>query len=139
MNEILNIQTVTESGQLLQLATENKRLRDKLAHKELTLSIQNQAFADIAPLVDYANALIAAKSACTVGEFARIVTCNGHKISQRSLYKWLRDNGYFGDGGKEHNRPKPEYVERGLFVFSDNTVMVTAQGQKELLEPLLNI
>ena len=82
------------------------------------------------PKVVYANAVIGSESSCLIGELAKKITQNGHKIGEKRLFKWLRDNHYLCAYGERYNQPYQQYVEQGLFtikqtVFSINEKMVT--------------
>lgn len=46
------------------------------------------------PKVAFANAITASKNSILVRELARLISQNGIKIGERSLYTWLRENGY---------------------------------------------
>lgn len=68
-----------------------------------------------APKVAFADAILASKTSCLVGELAKLITQNGYKIGQNHLFRWLRDNGYLGKSGEYRNIPLQRYVEQGLF------------------------
>jgi len=88
-------------------------------------------------------------STMTVGQLAKIITtCVGYPIGQNRLFSWLRENGYLSSQkGSNHNIPKQEYVERGLFKLKESsfkdsdgvliitfTPMVTQKGQAYFIE-----
>lgn len=68
-----------------------------------------------APKVLFADAVVGSKSACLIGELAKIISQNGYPIGQNRLFQWLRDNEYLGKHGERYNIPNQQYVEMGLF------------------------
>lgn len=104
-----------------------------------------------APKVAFADAIIASKSSCLIGELAKLITQNGVNIGQNRLFAWMRENGYLGKSGERRNVPNQQYVEQGLFelkkgVHSGNdgvmhttiTTKVTGKGQAYFINKLLS-
>lgn len=91
------------------------------------------------PKVAFANAITASKNSILVRELARLISQNGIKIGERSLYTWLRENGYVEKNStkatqKAINLKVLELVERtspdkeGNF-HTNFTTYVTPKGQ----------
>ena len=113
---------------VIQAAEENERLA--LENKQ-----QAEVIAEQKPKVVFAEAIVGSQSSCLIGELAKIITQNGHKIGQNRLFEWLRQNHYLGTKGEYYNIPNQEYIERGLFEIkktshSENGVMKTTSTPK---------
>lgn len=103
-----------------------------------------------APKVAFANAMLASKNSCLVGELAKIISQNGYKIGQNRLFQYLRDNGYLGKCGEYYNIPNQRHVENGLFevkrstrsgsngeLYNITTTKVTPKGQDYFINKFL--
>lgn len=113
---------------VIQAEEENERLA--LENKQ-----QAEVIAEQKPKVVFAEAIVGSQSSCLIGELAKIITQNGHKIGQNRLFEWLRQNHYLGTKGEYYNIPNQEYIERGLFEIkktshSENGVMKTTSTPK---------
>lgn len=106
--------------------------------KEL-LEIENRQQAAIIeeqkPKAVFADAIIGSKSSCLIGELAKIISQNGHKIGQNRLFEWLRKKRFLGTSGEYYNIPNQKYIEQGLFeikktTHSENGVMKTTSTPK---------
>jgi anti-repressor protein len=101
------------------------------------------------PKVVYADAVAGSRSACLIGELAKMIAQNGYPIGEKRLFQWLRDNHYLCAYGERFNQPYQQYVEQGLFtmkqsVFSvdgemrtRNTTKVTGKGQVYFINKFL--
>jgi anti-repressor protein len=99
--------------------------------------------------VVYADAVAGSRSACLIGELAKMIAQNGFPIGEKRLFQWLRDNHYLCAYGERFNQPYQQYVEQGLFtmkqsVFSvdgemrtRNTTKVTGKGQVYFINKFL--
>jgi anti-repressor protein len=128
---------------VIQAEEENERLA--LENKQ-----QAEVIVEQKPKVVFAEAIVGSQSSCLIGELAKIITQNGHKIGQNRLFEWLRKNHYLGTKGEYYNIPNQEYIERGLFEIkktshSENGVMkttstpkVTGKGQQYFVNLFLN-
>ena len=103
-----------------------------------------------APKVAFANAIITSNTSCLIGELAKLICQNGVNIGQNRLFEWMREHGYIGKRGENHNIPNQQYVEQGLFeikkgVRSGNdgvihttiTPKVTGKGQAYFINKFL--
>ena len=113
---------------VIQAEEENERLA--LENKQ-----QAEFIAEQKPKVVFAEAIVGSQSSCLIGELAKIITQNGHKIGQNRLFEYLRQNHYLGTKGEYYNIPNQEYIERGLFEIkktshSENGVMKTTSTPK---------
>lgn len=103
-----------------------------------------------APKVAFADAMLASKTCCLIGELAKILTQNGYETGQKRLFKWLRENGYLGKSGEYRNIPQQRYIEQGLFelkkgVRTDSdgvlhttvTTVVTPKGQSYFINKFI--
>lgn len=113
------------------------------ATQQEQLEAQRAELEDAAPKVAFANAMLASKNSCLVGELAKIISQNGYKIGQNRLFQWLRENGYLGKCGEYYNIPNQRHVEQGLFevkrstrsgssgeLYNITTTKVTPKGQE---------
>jgi anti-repressor protein len=101
------------------------------------------------PKVVYADAVAGSRSACLIGELAKMICQNGYPIGEKRLFQWLRDNHYLCSYGDRLNQPYQQYIEQGLFtmkqsVFSvdgemrtRNTTKVTGKGQVYFINKFL--
>lgn len=116
------------------------------------LAEQSAQMEEDAPKVAFANAVIASKSSCLIGELAKLITQNGKAIGQNRLFVWMRSHGYLGTRGEQYNIPHQQYIEQGLFELkkgvrsgSDGvmkttiTPKVTAKGQQYFINKFLKI
>ena len=109
-------------------AEKNERLA--LENKEKQALIETQQ-----PKVNFADAVLASKTSCLIGELAKILTQNGCHIGQNRLFQWLRGNGYLCSRGEQRNLPVQRYVDMGLFeikktTHSENELLVTTSTTK---------
>lgn len=113
------------------------------ATQQEQLEAQRAELEAAAPKVAFANAMLASKNSCLVGELAKIISQNGYTIGQNRLFQWLRENGYLGRVGEYYNVPNQRYVEQGLFevkrstrsgssgeLYNITTTKVTPKGQE---------
>lgn len=113
---------------VIQAEEENERLA--LENKQ-----QADVIAEQKPKVVFADAIVGSQSSCLIGELAKIITQNGHKIGQNRLFEWMRNNHFLGTTGEYYNIPNQKYVEQGLFEIkktshSENGVMKTTSTPK---------
>lgn len=124
--------------------------KDTIDHLSQQIAEQSARIEADAPKVAFANAIIASKSSCLIGELAKLLTQNGYEIGQNQLFAWMRDNGYLGTKGERRNIPNQRYVEQGLFELkkgvrsgSDGvmkttiTPKVTAKGQEYFINKFI--
>lgn len=113
------------------------------ATQQEQLEAQRAELEAAAPKVAFANAMLASKNSCLVGELAKIISQNGYTIGQNRLFQWLRENGYLGKCGEYYNIPNQRHVEQGLFevkrstrsgssgeLYNITTTKVTPKGQE---------
>ena len=113
------------------------------ATQQEQLEAQRAELEAAAPKVAFANAMLASKNSCLVGELAKIISQNGYTIGQNRLFQWLREQGYLGRVGEYYNVPNQRYVEQGLFevkrstrsgssgeLYNITTTKVTPKGQE---------
>lgn len=121
-----------------------------VAEVERTEALQEQIKKD-APKVAFADAMLASKTSCLIGELAKLITQNGYKIGQNRLFDWMRSNGYLGSYGERRNLPNQLYIEQGLFeikkgtrsgndgvLHTTSTTKVTPKGQQYFINKFLN-
>ena len=120
------------------------------ATQQEQLEAQRAELEAAAPKVAFANAMLASKNSCLVGELAKIISQNGYKIGQNRLFQWLRDNGYLGKCGEYYNIPNQRHIENGLFevkrstrsgsngeLYNITTTKVTPKGQEYFLQKFI--
>lgn len=125
------------------LARSQEILHNRLQMAEKVLEAQRAELKAAAPKVAFANAMLASKNSCLVGELAKIISQNGYTIGQNRLFQWLRENGYLGKCGEYYNIPSQRHIEQGLFevkrstrsgssgeLYNITTTKVTPKGQE---------
>lgn len=91
-------------------------------YKEKVLVLEQKIEED-KPKVLFANAVETSETSILIGELAKIITQNGYKIGQNSLFAWLRNNGYLiKRRGSDWNMPTQRAMELGLFEIRERTV-----------------
>lgn len=120
------------------------------AKQQEQIEEQQKVITEQAPKVSFANAIIASKTSCLIGELAKLLAQNGVGIGQNRLFEWMRNNGYLGKTGERYNIPNQLYIEQGLFELrkgvrsgSDGvmhttiTTKVTGKGQEYFINKFL--
>lgn len=148
---------IEEEKQRQRLAIENKTKQKKIEEqqhaieqKDSTISDQKKQIEESQPAVTFTNAVSGSKSACLIGELAKLICQNGVQIGQNRLFEWLRKNHYLGSVGERRNIPNQEYVEQGLFIvkkgvrtgndgvlYTTKTTKVTGKGQVYFINKFL--
>lgn len=148
---------IEEEKQRQQLAIENKTKQKKIEEqehtieqKDSTISDQKKQIEESQPAVTFTNAVSGSKSACLIGELAKLICQNGVQIGQNRLFEWLRKNHYLGSVGERRNIPNQEYIEQGLFIvkkgvrtgndgvlYTTKTTKVTGKGQVYFINKFL--
>lgn len=91
-------------------------------YKEKVIVLEQKIEED-KPKVLFANAVETSETSILIGELAKIITQNGYKIGQNSLFAWLRNNGYLiKRRGSDWNMPTQRAMELGLFEIRERTV-----------------
>lgn len=132
----LALMIIQQEEEMEVLRLENRQQAEKMAEQK--------------PKVVFAEAVVGSRSSCLIGELAKMITQNGHKIGQNRLFAWMRMNHYLGTVGEYYNIPCQKYLEMGLFelkknVHSENgnlvttiTPKVTGKGQVYFINLFLN-
>ena len=120
------------------------------AKQQEQIEEQQKVLTEQAPKVSFANAIIASKTSCLIGELAKLLAQNCIDIGQNRLFEWMRNNGYLGKTGERYNIPNQQYIEQGLFelkkgVHSGNngvmhttiTTKVTGKGQEYFINKFI--
>ena len=120
------------------------------ATQQEQLEAQRAELEAAAPKVAFANAMLASKNSCLVGELAKIISQNGYTIGKNRLFQWLRENGYLGKCGEYYNIPNQRHIEQGLFevkrstrsgssgeLYNITTTKVTPKGQEYFLRKFI--
>lgn len=126
---------------------ERQKLQFENRQKEQLL-IQQQ------PKVVFADAVTSSSETYSMKELATILAQRGVDIGLNRLYRYMRDNDYFGTRGYSfYNLPYQKYVEQGLFEIEINkdaymnksgkymdtkTVLVTGKGLQYFINKFLN-
>jgi len=123
--------------------------RERMAAQQEVERLEAQAQED-RPKVVYADAVQGSKSACLIGELAKMIAQNGYQIGEKRLFQWLRDNHYLCSYGERLNLPYQQYIEQGLFTLKQNvysvdgeirtrnTTKVTGKGQIYFINKFLS-
>lgn len=70
----------------------------------------------------FADAVSSSKDSCLIGDLAKIICQNGHKIGQKRLFEWMRTNGYLIKSGSSKNMPTQKAMELKLFEVKETTI-----------------
>ena len=70
----------------------------------------------------FADAVSSSKDSCLIGDLAKIICQNGHKIGQKRLFEWMRTNGYLIKCGSSKNMPTQKAMEMKLFEVKETTI-----------------
>lgn len=100
--------------------------RERMAAQQEVERLEAQAQED-RPKVVYADAVQGSKSACLIGELAKMIAQNGYQIGEKRLFQWLRDNHYLCSYGERLNLPYQQYIEQGLFTLKQNVYSVDGE------------
>ena len=116
--------------------------QNKIAEREKKISEQNQDIERMKPKEVFADAVEASETSILIGDMAKLICQNGHKIGQNRLFDWMRENGYLIKYGSSKNMPTQKAMEQKLFEVKERTVvnpdgsvritkttMVTGKGQ----------
>lgn len=133
-----------------------KWIEEEKERQRLQLENQKkeQLLVEQQPKVIFADAVVGSADTYTMKELATILAQRGVDIGLNRLYRYMRDNNYFGTRGYNfHNLPYQKYVEQGLFEIEINkdayinkngkymdtkTVMVTGKGLQYFINKFLN-
>ncbi|MGL5658180.1 MAG: phage antirepressor KilAC domain-containing protein [Cetobacterium sp.] len=104
------------------------------------------------PKVRFAEAVETAKNSILVREMAKILTQNDCKIGEKSLFQWLRENGYLIKKiGTDYNLPTQKAMEMKLFEIKETAITrtsgsyisrtpkITGKGQLYFLNKILKM
>lgn len=128
---------------LIDLKAENKALLDSNA--ELSLE-NNRLVEDIErskPMVEFCRTISECKDSIHIGQFAKLMN-----VGPNTFFSWLRDKGYLGKNGSNHNMPIQKYINMGIFTLKENvskdpygnmiiyppTPLITGKGQVYLYD-----
>lgn len=100
--------------------------RERMAAQQEVERLEAQAQED-RPKVVYSDAVQGSKSACLIGELAKMIAQNGYQIGEKRLFQWLRDNHYLCSYGERLNLPYQQYIEQGLFTLKQNVYSVDGE------------
>lgn len=116
--------------------------QNKIAEREKKIAEQNQDIERMKPKEVFADAVEASETSILIGDMAKLICQNGHKIGQNRLFEWLRENGYLIKYGFSRNLQTQRAMEQKWFEIKERTVvnpdgsvritkttMVTGKGQ----------
>lgn len=99
--------------------------------------------------VAFADAVECSEDSILIRTFAKILYKKGFvTMGEQRLFQWLRNKKILMAGGKNHNQPYQEYMDRGWFEIKEHvvtingketiktTTMVTGRGQRGILRIL---
>ena len=116
------------------------------------LQIANRTIDSFKFEVRFAEAVETAKNSILVREMAKILTQNDCKIGEKSLFQWLRENGYLIKKiGTDYNLPTQKAMEMKLFEIKETAITrtsgsyisrtpkITGKGQLYFLNKILKM
>lgn len=70
----------------------------------------------------FADAVAASASSILIGDLAKLICQNGHKIGQKRLFDWMREIGYLIKSGSSRNMPTQRAMEQKLFEVKESSI-----------------
>lgn len=70
----------------------------------------------------FADAVAASASSILIGDLAKLICQNGHKIGQKRLFDWTRETGYLIKSGSSRNMPTQRAMEQKLFEVKESSI-----------------
>lgn len=70
----------------------------------------------------FADAVAASASSILIGDLAKLICQNGHKIGQKRLFNWMRETGYLIKSGSSRNMPTQRAMEQKLFEVKESSI-----------------
>lgn len=70
----------------------------------------------------FADAVAASASSILIGDLAKLICQNGHKIGQKRLFDWMRETGYLIKSGSSRNMPTQRAMEQKLFEAKESSI-----------------
>lgn len=70
----------------------------------------------------FADAVAASASSILIGDLAKLICQNGHKIGQKRLFDWMRETGYLIKSGSSCNMPTQRAMEQKLFEVKESSI-----------------
>lgn len=70
----------------------------------------------------FADAVAASASSILIGDLAKLICQNGHKIGQKRLFEWMRETGYLIKSGSSRNMPTQRAMEQKLFEVKESSI-----------------
>ena len=106
---------------------------DQLNHK---VREQGEQIERDAPDVDFARRISKAPDCYSVACLAKFLNANGYTTGKIRLFNQLRNDGYLGRKGTDHNQPLQRYCDMGLFIVQMNPVSF---GSEEKFVPTTKV
>lgn len=88
-------------------------------HELATLRIENE---EMKPKALFADAVSTSDDSILIGQLAKLIGQNGHKIGQNRLFEWMRENGFLCTKGENYNMPTQKSMELKLMEIKERTV-----------------
>lgn len=138
---------ITTPDAIMQIAANWK------ADRERMLELEAKVIEDT-PKIIFHDAITAIEtSGILIKDMATILTQNGFRQSDKSLFAWLRNHGYLCVATGYWNKPKQEYVDKGYFTTRESTyynekteenavsttTLITPLGQKHILSEFIRL
>lgn len=70
----------------------------------------------------FADAVSASETSILIGDLAKLICQNGHKIGQKRLFNWMREKGYLIKSGSSYNMPTQKAMEQKLFEVKESSI-----------------
>lgn len=70
----------------------------------------------------FADAVAASASSILIGDLAKLICQNGHKIGQKRLFDWMRETGYLIKSGSSRSMPTQRAMEQKLFEVKESSI-----------------
>lgn len=96
--------------------------QSKIEEREKKIAEQQENIKRMKPKEIFADAVATSKASILIGDLAKLICQNGHKIGQNRLFDWMRENGYLIRSGSSRNMPTQKAMEMKLFEVKESTV-----------------
>lgn len=138
---------ITTPDAIMQIAANWKADRERMLELEAKVI-------EVTPKVIFHDAITAIEtSGILIKDMATILTQNGFRQSDKSLFAWLRNHGYLCVATGYWNKPKQEYVDKGYFTTRESTyynekteenavsttTQITPLGQRHILTEFIRL
>lgn len=120
---------LTSPDFIIQLATKLKEEQEERRRLEVKTMTQQTVIEEMQPKAVFADAVSVSKNSILIRELAKLMRQNGIEIGEKSLFEWMRTNGYLiRKSGSDYNSTTQKSMDLGLFEVKE-TAITHASGE----------